>query len=444
MVTASASGYVAGSIAVTAVSGTTANGSFGLSPATSSGASGGGGLTVSTQIQNGITNNPNNGQVETDLTWTDASGNGWRVGTIPGYGGANIATWYEVDKGVVGPTQSALNTTNPTDLIHDFTQSSSGAYWGSESTPYAQTALAPVGSGLRAGYQARVPSTGVDPNGFVHTITTYVYPGDPGFMIDRFDITNPSQSSIQLSSTQSVEYDVISGLENADGTWSVANGGYGNVGGTPVQGWPTTATAGDPDYFYITPASGSGVSDGVLAVPATKLSALGLVNVQLLGESNSHRVKVLVYGNNAVFPAGTTTTFYVLQAISRNLTAGEVQSIAADYLNPDTPSMGVGASNGFSYDEGLYSFTASNNIVTFNPGFSSTVQERWLDIYKVTNYTASNLPGVTLNGTLLTPGVDYVSYVDQGAHVAYVKLLKPLVPGTPAAGQLRAGPITIG
>jgi len=62
----------------------------------------------------------------------------------------------------------------------------------------------------------------------------------------------------------------------------------------------------------------------------------------------------------------------------------------------------------------------------------------------VTNYTASTLPGVTLNGAVLTPGVDYVSYVDQVSHAAYVKLLKPLVSGAPAAGQLRAGPITIG
>jgi len=62
----------------------------------------------------------------------------------------------------------------------------------------------------------------------------------------------------------------------------------------------------------------------------------------------------------------------------------------------------------------------------------------------VTNYSASNLPGVTLNGAALAPGVEYVSYVDQVNHVAYVKLLKPLVPGAPAAGQLRAGPITIG
>jgi hypothetical protein len=440
-ITAYATSYVAASIAVTPVAGKTVSGSFSLGPASASGVGGGGGLTVSSQIQNGITNNPNNGQVETDLTWTDASGNGWRVGTIPNYGGANIATWYEVDNGVVGPTQSSLNTTNPTDLIHDFTQSSSGAYWGSESTPFAQASLG--ASAFRVGYQATVPAAGVDPNGFTHTVTTFVYPGDAGFMVSRFDITNRSSAPIQIAGTESVEYDVISGLESADSTWRLANGGYGYIGSAPVQGWPTSPTPGNPDYFYITPAAGSGVSDGILAVPATKLTSLGLLNIQLLGESNSHRVKVLIYGNNSLFPAATTLTFYVLQAISRNLTAAQARSIAADYLNPDSPAMGVGASNGFSYEEGLYSFTASSNVVTFTPGFTSTVQQRWLDIYKVTNYTAANLSGVTLNGVALTPGVDYVSYVDQANRVAYVKLLKPLVPGVPAAGQLRAGPITI-
>ncbi len=440
-VTASTGGYIAGSVAVTPVAGTTAACSLGLSPASS--LISGSGLTISTQIQNGIIGNPNNGQTETDLTWTDAAGNGWRVGTIPGYGGANISTWYEVDGGVA-VLQSNLNTVNPTDLMHDFTQSPSGAYWGSESTPFTQAQLGPLAPAFRVGYQATVPATGVDPNGFTHTITTYVYPGDPGFFIHRFDITNPSQSPIPLAASQSVEYDVISGLEQADSTWRLANGGYGNIGSQPVQGWPTTPTPVSPDYFYLLPSAGSGVSDGVLAVPATKLASLGLLNIQLLGEADSHRMKVVVYGNNSVFPAATTVSFYVLQAIARNLTAGEVQSIAADYLNPDSPSMGVGAFTGFNYNEGLYSFSASNNLVTFTPGFSSTAQERWLDIYKVTNYTAPNLSGVTLNGTVLTPGVDYVFYVDQANHVAYVKLLKPLVPGSPAAGQLRAGPITIG
>ena len=50
--------------------------------------------------------------------------------------------------------------------------------------------------------QATVPSTGVDANGFTHTVTTYVYPGNPGFIVDRFDITNPSSSTILLSPTQ--------------------------------------------------------------------------------------------------------------------------------------------------------------------------------------------------------------------------------------------------
>jgi hypothetical protein len=408
----------------------------------SSNGSGTGGLTTSSQIQNGITNNPGNGQLETNTTWVDPSGNGWRVGTIPGYGGATIATWYEVDGGVVGPTQASLDTTNPTDLLHDFTQSAGGAYWGSESTPYSETSLA-LGT-FRSGYRATIPANGVDPNGFTHTVTTYIYPGDPGFMVNRFDITNPSTSPIQLSATQSIEYDVISGLQSVDGTWTMANGGYGNVGGAPVQGWPSTATPGNPDYFYVVPAAASAVKDGVVAVAATKLSTLGLLNIQVLGAANSHRIKVLVYGNNSVFPANTTKTFFVLQAIARNLNAAQAQSIAADYLNADAPSIGMGTFAGFSYEDGSYTFAANGNVTTFTPTFSSNVQERWLGIYRVTGYTSGASPSVTLNGVPLTSGIDYLSYVDTGAQVAYVKLMKPLVPGTATAGQLQSGPITIG
>jgi hypothetical protein len=439
-ITVSATGYIASSVADVPTAGMTASANLTLSP-TSSSKPGSSPLVVSSQIQNGITNNPGNGQTETDVTWSDASGSGWRVGTIPGYGGANIATWYEVDGGVVGPNQTALNTTNPGDIIHDFTQSAGGSYWGSESTPYAQTFTA---NSFRVSCLSTVPASGTDPNGFTHTVNTYIYPGNPGFMVNRFDITNPSSSPIQLSPTQSIEYDVISGLETADGTWSLANGGYGNIGGSPIQGWPSLATAANPDYFYILPAASSSVKEGVVAAVATKLSTLGLLNVQVIGESNSHRVKVVVYGNNPTFPANTTKTFYVLQAITRNLTAGQAETIAADYLSPDAPSMGLGTFGGFSYDEGLYTFTANNNVTTFTPTFSSTVQERWLDIYKVTGYTSTANPSVTLNDAPLASGIDYVSYVDTANQVAYVKLLKPLVPGSPASGQLQSGPITIG
>jgi len=437
-----APGYTSGVIAVTTVTGSTATANVSLAPSGSVG-SPGGGLVVSDQIQNGITNNPGNGQTETDVTWTDATGNGWRIGSIPGYGGANTADWYEVDGGVVGANQTSLNTTSPSDLAHDWTESTSGAFWGSESTPYAQVSLPPLAPSFRVGFQATVPAAGTDPNGFVHTVTTYIYPGNPGFIVDRFDITNPSSKPIQLATTGAISYDVISGLEQLDTTWNAANGGYGWVGSAPVQGWPSAATPGDPDYFYIVPSAGSGVSDGIVAVLATKLSTSGVLNPQIQDGLNSHRVKVTVFGDDQVFPANTTITFYLLQAITRNLTAAEAASIAADYLNPDTPVMTTGTFAGFSLNEGLYSFAASGNQVTFAPSFSSTVTERWLDIYKVTGYTVSAPPTVSVNGLPLTPGAQYVTAVDTANHVAYVKLLQPLVPGAAGSGQIQSGPITI-
>ena len=441
-ITASAPGYSPSSVAVTPATATTTIGNLSLTSLTMISTSGG--LSVSTQMQSGITNNPNNNQLETDLTWTDpTTGNGWQVGTIPGYGGANLATWHEVDSGVVGAQQSALNTSNPGDLAHDFTQLPNGSYVGSESTPYQQALLAPSLTPFRAGYQATVPSSGVDANGFVQTVTTYVYPGDPGFTVNQFEITNPGSTPITLKSTDSIEFDVISGLETPSSTWTAANGGYGSVGGAPVQGWPTVAVPGDPDYFYVLPSAGSGVQDGIVAVLATKLSSLGLSNPQILSETNLHRLKVKVYGNDAAFPANTTISFYVLQAIGRNLTPAEAAGIAADFLNPDVPSMTTGEFQGFGLGQGLYQFAAADNQVTFTPTFSGSVQERWLEIYEVNGYTAAQLPTVTLNGVQLRPGVDFISMVDTATGVAYVKLMKPLVPGSPGTGQLRSGPITI-
>ena len=214
------------------------------------------------------------------------------------------------------------------------------------------------------------------------------------------------------------------------------------MGGASVQGLPTTATPGSPNYFYIIPAAGSGVSDGVAAVLATKLSTLSLANLQIQTLVNGNRLKVGVFGDNAVagqdysFPGGTTITFYLLQAISRNLTSAQAESIAADYLNPDSPTMTTGSFGGFSADQGLYTFTASGGAVTFVPTFSSTVQERWLDIYAVDGYTSSSMPSVSIGGSALTLGVQYLAAVDTSDHVAYVKLMEPLVPGSPGAGQL--------
>jgi PKD repeat protein len=447
-VTVSATGYTTEAASVSPATGTTATASVALPSASGSCATGG--LTTSTQIQSGVTNGPPNDQTETDYTYIDGSGNGWRVGTIPGYGGANLAMWYEVDGCAVGPTQSALDTTSPDDLAHDYTQSTSNNFIGSEDSPYTQVQLPPSIPSFRAGMQATVPSTGVDANGFTHTVTTYVYPGNPGFIVDRFDITNPSSSPILLSPTQPLQLWTISGLEQANSTWAAANGGYGTVGGSSFQGVPTSATPGAPNYFYLDPASGSGVSDGISAALATNLSSLGLANLQLEALVNGNRLKIGVFGDNSVagqdysFPAGTTITFYLLQTVTRNLTSAQAESIAADYLNPDTPTMTTGSFDGFSEEQGLYTFTGSGNTVTFTPTFSSTVQERWLDVYAVDGYTSTSLPTVSIGGVTLTEGTQYIAAVDTTNHVAYVKLMEPLVPGTPGTGQIQSGPITIG
>jgi len=62
----------------------------------------------------------------------------------------------------------------------------------------------------------------------------------------------------------------------------------------------------------------------------------------------------------------------------------------------------------------------------------------------VDGYSSTSLPTVSIGGVTLTEGTQYIAAVDTTNHVAYVKLMEPLVPGTPGSGQLKSGPITIG
>ena len=204
-----------------------------------------------------MVNGPPNNQQETDINWQDpATGNGWWVGEVPGYGGANVSFWGEADAGAAAPTQSSLNTTTPSGLLHDLTSRGFTTFTGSEDAPFTPVELAPVGTGFRRGYLSTVPRSGTDANGFQTRVQTYVYPGDPGFLVQRFDIVNPSANAISLSSSDSIEFALIGGLQQRDSTWQPGNGRYGSVGGVQ-SAWPASLRNADPDYAYINPAAGS-------------------------------------------------------------------------------------------------------------------------------------------------------------------------------------------
>jgi hypothetical protein len=404
------------------------------------------GLSLSSQVRTGVVNGPPNNQIENDVSWTDsATGNGWRVGVVPGYGGANVSFWYEISGGVVGPTQSSLNTSSAGSVIEDFTVHPNGTYVGGQTTSFAVQELAPIGSSFRRGYLGRTPASGgVNSNGLQQLITTYIYPGDPGFLVERLDITNPGTTAIILSRGTSIELDFLAQLQQNNTTWSTANTGYGYVGQPGPEGtWPMANLNGDPDYYFALPAPGSGVRDGLLTVRGTPAQQLGVAAPYFVAMQNTHRLKVKWAADLPQIEPHQTISMYVLQALRRDLTASEVASIAADYLNPGIPAMIQGAFLGFDRNEGVYQIEAGGGAtVSFTPSVSAAVPTRWLNIYRITGWSGSAPTTVSVGGTTLTSGSDYVWLLDASAQTLYVKLMRPVSAGA-TPGSLPAETITI-
>ncbi len=401
------------------------------------------GLVVTSQTQSGISGGFSNNQAETDIHWTNSSGDGWQVGLIPTYGGAIISPWYEIASNTTSINQTSLATTIPDGFIHWLTNRS-GTYLGTESSAYTLAEQTPTGTGFRRYYSGTVPTSGTDANGFNYLVKTAIYPGNPGFIADRVDATNPSGSAITLGAADSLEVTLIGGLQEVgENVWDFSNGGYGTVGGSNTVGWPTL-TSTNPDYVYITPKNASGISTGVETVIKTKLTSNGGSSNVVDYDQNTSRLKVYEYATIANFSALTTKTFYYLQVLDKNLTSGDAISIAADYLNPDTSGiMTTGSMSSFSYDEAAYQMTASGNEVLFTPTITGNVTERWINIYKIANYTSLVDPTVKIGSTSLTKNTDYLTYVDTGNQIAYVKLMKPLVASGASASQFNNGAIDI-
>jgi len=51
----------------------------------------------------------------------------------------------------------------------------------------------------------------------------------------------------------------------------------------------------------------------------------------------------------------------------------------------------------------------------------------------VDGYSSTSLPTVSIGGVTLTEGTQYIAAVDTTNHVAYIKLMEPLVPALRAA-----------
>ncbi len=403
------------------------------SPSPMPGSAPGGGLFLTSQARSGVINGPPNGQVETDVNWLRPSdGNGWQVGVVPGYGGANVSFWSEIDAGKVGSTQTTLNTTTPSGFMHDFTNRGD-AFTGSEDYPFTTVENRPPGVLVWVSFNSVAPSSGTDSNGLVHRVTTFIYPGDPGLLVQRFDLTNTSSQPVALSDWDSLELVLIGGLEQADSTWQPRNGVYGMTAGKTGP-WPATLTAGSPDYYFITPRSGSPVHLGVEAIRKAGLQTSGATNLQFEYQQNDHRLKIGERGHLGSIPGKATLTFYALQVLARDLNPVEAKSIASDYLHPDSPKVSGGSFTAFSYNDGAYHFSSSSGTsLQFTMAMEPVDSTRWLTEFAVTNWTSTKPPVVKVAGMSLVAGSDYVTTVDPTTHTTYVKLLRRLssVPGAP-------------
>lgn len=411
------------------------------------------GLAVTTKIQNGISGGPpGNGTTETDVSYVDPSGNGWMAGMIPAYGGALISPWYEIDSGTPSITQTSLGTSTPDGFLHELSQNTGAVYTGTETDTYTFTELAPTGTNMRRYYDSGTMSPSTGPP-LQYRVRTLIQPGDPGFLFQRIDITNPSGSSVTLASSDSLEVALIGGLQQVNSVWGTGNGKYATSVGGAESTWPGTLQSANPTYAYCTPASGQGISLTPFCVKETGLvEAAGATSPEveyLQASGSSGRLKFKIQTNKSSIPGSTTYTLYYLQGFARSAVAGQVNLIAADYLNPDTAATFTDVSDctvtGYSYDEGTNVFaTTTGSGAAFEHSFTSPVTTRWNPCYKVTGWTAGSISGVTIGGTSLTAGSDYLSFVDTTNQIAYVKFLRSIVASGATGSQLNNGIIAIG
>lgn len=438
-----------------------------------------GDLAVSTKTQNWV--NSGSG-TETDVLYTDNQNYGWQVGIIPSYGGAVIAPWYEWNNGAAagagtlkyGGSQTDLDTvtgtngTNPDGWTHSLEQSGSvsfnSGFDGSETYTFAAggslTEQAPSGTPFRRYYKALVKDGAAFQTGLKSTVWSCIYPGDPGMVVDRIDWINPTGSAVSLTTLNLTS---IGGLLDTSatpaGVWTHTNAHYGILGTTNSGTIPSTLTTGEPDYFYITPAAGNSYNQtiGLVAVKGTVLGATGYnwspqyqYQESTTASTSNDRLKIL-YQTPGSFsiPANTTQSYYVLKVLRRNLTATDAQAIAADYLNPGSPSVTLGAgltqssntpagrtASIFNWDERAWVVQASSNQATVQLDMTPTnVTVRYKPIFKITSFTASLAPTVKWGGATLTAGVDYRYTIDSANQVLYVQLYFDVVTSGATTGQ---------
>ena len=401
-------------------------------------------ITVSTRSQSWSGGPAGSPGTETDIVITDPNGNGNYWGMIPSYGAVAISAWGPVAANVLGANQTSMTTSVPDGKWHWLEQNAVGAFAGSEDGQnWTLTELGPTGSSFRRYYRG---TWGPDANGFTWTAYVCVYPSDPVRISVRYDMANLGGSSIALAGSDGVEVAVVAGMQQNDATWVATNGKYGTVGSAETA-WPTASANGspvvaDPDYFYIVPANGGATTYTQYTVKQKRSASLSpaWASPQVSALVNTSRLKLKQQGDMTSFPANTTSTLYLLGGVTSSAAA---KDIAADYLNPGTPTMAIGSYTGFSYDELAYVCAASGSAVTITLDFTPAhVTTRFSPVFKITGWTA-NAPVLKWGAASLQVGYDYNYLVDTVGQVLYVQLGRDVVASGATGTQLTNAALSI-
>lgn len=409
------------------------------------------GLIRSTFTQNDISGGPpGNGTTAKRVGYQDTTGNGWALDSNDSYGGAVFSNFIEYDGSYASVAQVNHGTSNPDGFEHALAQSAGNVFTGTEDPTFTATERTPTGQGFRYSVDSGVitPSTGPALN---YEVIETVYPGPVCRIFTTVIITNPSGSAVTLNATDSLEIATLGGLTTVNqggsvAAWASGNGKYAtSIGGTE-SAWPSSLTAAAPAYEYCSPAAATGIAltPGSATRPSFGLPDVFGSNAQVQFLSNGSRLKFKTQVDGSSIAGNASLQVNYLQVLRRSAAAGDMNSIAADYANPDSSSIvsvGTAAGTFFDYKEGWYTVTAAaGNQVQFTHTMTGSVDKRWCPAWRVLGWTYGTFPVLfSINGVSLTPGVDYDYYVDPTNQILYLVLLKVLVASSAGAGQLNNG-----
>ena len=342
---------------------------------------------------------------ETVIQATNAAGDGFRLGSIPAYGGMPISAVFELlGSGgvptVVNPginaedpgNQMSLKTTFPDGHQHVyFNKAGVNVFVGTEDVQnWTRTELAPVGTPLRRYIQG----AGTDSNGVAWTFTECIWP--TGFFFSQITFVVPSTISLTSAGGDSFEIALPAGLLPATGATTqqgpwVAPGLAGFSGDTtrsfagtiaplatssPLPDGTIANTTGEPDFLAFLPSTvANGGQIGTLANQVrgdlvTKFTRwIDLMNYAggvptypgggYSSLANTSRIKSKWGASPSTLNAGTYT-IYALEVYSPLVTPAGAGTLAqaqanmlavvADYLQPGTPTVTAGTPSSLTYN----------------------------------------------------------------------------------------------